>query len=250
MGVINLFVEPPIQLSAELSFGYLLGTLAAFITYVFDRTEKLMSQQERLLHQPARGVEVFHSSDEFLQKLIDITVGATSVSTLNLSPARGEHPELDRYFTEVHNYIKSKKATLKSFRSIASVDTPQKSLWLVQRSAELLSTGRVSFAVFDQQELRPLLHPLSIHITAKNDNLNVFIFPPVNLTGSMSSILISDAALARVMLGYFDLLWHDALKINEGKNVRRPGLDRLLHLYPDIESNFHYQSLRRGLTNE
>ncbi|MDF5751656.1 hypothetical protein [Spongiactinospora sp. TRM90649] len=248
-GVVNLFLKNPVPIPLELVSGYLMGTLATFIAYVYDRSESMIARQERLLRQPARGVEVFKTSEEFLKTLVEITAGATTVSTLNLSPAQGEHPELDRYFSEVHGYIRSKKSTLKSFRSIASVDTEQKSLWLVQRSAELLQTGRVSFAIFDQDRVRPLLHPLSLHITSKRDVLYVFIFPPVNLTGSMDSILISDPVLGKVMLDYYNVLWHDSLKINEGGIVRRAGLERLRELNPDIEANVYYETLRRGIIN-
>ncbi|GAA3416586.1 hypothetical protein GCM10018952_45290 [Streptosporangium vulgare] len=159
VGVINLFLPRPIPVPLDLVAGYLLGTLAAFIGYVHGRLEGIRERQERLLRQPARGIEVFTTSEEFLEKLVGITVGATTVSTLNLSPPKGEHPGLDKYFTEVHNSIESRRSPLKSFRIIASVDTLQKSLWLAERSCELLTTGRVSFAVFDRDYIGPLPHP-------------------------------------------------------------------------------------------
>ncbi|GAA0974578.1 hypothetical protein GCM10009555_031010 [Acrocarpospora macrocephala] len=248
VGLINLFLDEPVPVPLDLVAGYLLGTLASFIAYVYGRSELILERQDRLLHQPARGVQVFTTSEEFLRKLVEITVGAATVSTLNLSPAKGEHPELDRYFEVVHSSIKNRKSQLRSFRSIASVDTVQKSAWLVERSCELHQTGRVSFAIFDQDRIRPLLHPLSLHITYKDGNIYVFIFPPVNLTGSMDSILISDPVLGKAMLDYYNLLWHDSLKINEGRQVRSQGLDRIVQLNPEIDANPFYQSLRKGLT--
>lgn len=249
VGVINLFLPRPIPVPLDLVAGYLLGTLGTFIGYVHGRLESIRERQERLLRQPARGIEVFTTSEEFLEKLVGITVGATTVSTLNLSPPKGEHPGLDKYFTEVHNSIKSRRSPLKSFRSIASVDTLQKSLWLAERSCELLATGRVSFAVFDQDYIGPLPHPLSLHITHKEGRVNVFIFPPVDLTGSMDSVLISDPVLAKIMLDYFNMLWHFSPKINEGKQVRAAGLERLVKLNPDIEHSVHYQTLKKALNS-
>lgn len=214
VGVINLFLPRPIPVPLDLVAGYLLGTMATFIGYVYGRLENIRDRQERLLRQPARGIEVFTTSEEFLEKLVNITVGATTVSTLNLSPPKGEHPGLDKYFTEVHNSIKSRRSPLKSFRSIASVDTIQKSLWLAERSCELLATGRVSFAVFDQDYIGPLPHPLSLHITHKEGRVNVFIFPPVDLTGSMDSVLISDPVLAKIMLDYFNMRFTKQFGVN------------------------------------
>lgn len=247
VGVTNLFLARPVPIPADLVSAYLFGALATFIAYAYGRIESILDRQQRLLHQPAQGVEVFTTSEDFLRKLVEITVGATMVSTLNLSPARGEHPELDRYFEVVHSYLKSKKSKLRSFRSIASIDSVQKSTWLIERSNELLHTGRVSFAVFDQEHLRPLLHPLSLHITQKDGRCHVFVFPPVNLTGSMDSFLICDPVLGKVMLDYYNLLWHDSLKINEGRQARSDGLDKLSQLNPEITSNPHYQELRKGL---
>ncbi|WP_147425224.1 hypothetical protein [Bailinhaonella thermotolerans] len=247
VGVANLLLPRPVPMPLDLVAAYLFGTLASFIAYVYGELSAISERQRRLLNQPARGVEVFTTSEDFLRKLVEITVGATTVSTLNLSPPRGEHPELDRYFEEVHRDVKNRRSPLRSFRSIASVDTISKSKWLVERSCELLQTGRVSFAIFDQDRIRPLLHPLSLHITQKNGNLHVFIFPPVNLTGSMDSMLITDPVLGKVMLDYYNLLWHDSLKINEGRQVRAAGLDRLAQLNPDIELNSFYQTLRKGV---
>ncbi|MFY1695702.1 MULTISPECIES: hypothetical protein [unclassified Solwaraspora] len=244
IGVFNLFTTAPVELPVELTIGYMFATLTAFAAYVHGRLDHLADQQASILNQPAQGVEVFHTSEKFLEKLMEISIGAETVSTLNLSPARGEHSNLDVYFQRLHAYIRARRSPLRSFRSIASIDSNQKLRFLLARSLELTATGRASFAVFRQTTTGPLLHPLSMHITVKDGQSFVFLFPPVNLTGAMDSVLIRNEAVAQVMLGHFDKLWHAALHINEGRRVYAANLDLLADLHPELRDTDEFHRLR------
>lgn len=242
--VINLFRSQPIELPLDLVVPYLFGTLASFMAYVYGRMEQSIAQQQRILRQPSQGIEVFHTSEEFLNKLIEITVGAERVSTLNLSPARGEQPNLDVYFRQVHQSIKSRRSALRSFRSIASLDTNNKLPFLVARTHELAQTGRASLAVFDQRSVSPLLHPLSMHITVKDGQSAVFLFPPVDMTGAMDSVLIRNEAMARVLQDYFNTLWQHSVRINEGTRIYLSGLEYLASMNAELRNDPHYQALK------
>lgn len=244
IGVLNLFTTTPIELPVELTIGYMFATLTAFAAYVHGRLDQVAEQQTHLLNQPAQGVEVFHTSEKFLEKLMEISIGAETVSTLNLSPARGEHNNLDVYFQRLHAYIRARRSPLRSFRSIASLDNSQKMRFLLARSLELVGTGRASFAVFRQTSTGPLLHPLSMHITVKDGQSFVFLFPPVNLTGAMDSVLIRNEAVAQVMLGHFDKLWQAALHLNEGRRVYAPNLELLADLHPDLRHTDEFRRLK------
>lgn len=244
VAVVNAFRANPVSVPNEIVIGYLFGTLTSFMAYVFGRFEQTVEQQTRILNLPARGVEVFHSSEKFLEKLIDITIGAESVSTLNLSPPRGQHANLDVYFQRLHQYIRGKRTPLRSFRSIASLDSEAKSAFLLARSYELVDTGRASFAVFQQPSMGPLAHPLSVHITVKDGESFVFLYPPVDLTGAMDSVLIRSEAVAKVMLDYFNMLWHKSVVLNEGRRVSLPGIEQLADAAPGLRQNHHYHLLR------
>ncbi|MGH4022168.1 MAG: hypothetical protein ACRDT0_23630 [Pseudonocardiaceae bacterium] len=242
--IINLFRTTQIEFPLDLAVPYLFGTLASFIAYVYGRTELSLENQERILRQPGQDVEVFHTSEEFLNKLIEITVGAESVSTLNLSPARGEHANLDIYFQRIHTFIKARRSPLRSFRSIASLDTKGKMSFLIARSHELAPTGQASFAVFDQKSVGPLPHQLSLHITVKDGQSFVFLYPPVDLTGAMDSVLIRNETVAKVMLDYFNVLWHKSVVLNEGKRVRLSGLEHLASIDPTLRQNQYFRLLK------
>ncbi len=242
--VLNLFRSRPIQLPLELVAPYLFGCLATFMAYVYGRIELSLERQEQILRQPVQGIEVFTTSHAFIQKLIEITVGSETVSTLNLSPPKGEHPNLDVYFDRVHHYIRGKRTPLRSFRSIASLDSHAKIAWLLERSAALAPTGKASFAVFSQAHVESLGHPLSFHVTYKGGHPFVFVFPPVDLTGTMDPYLIKNEAVARIMVEYFNKLWERSVVLNEGRRVRSDGLRRLLDLDPGLESNLHFNLLK------
>jgi hypothetical protein len=242
--VANIFLNKPVSVPGEFVIAYLFGTLATFMAYVYGRLEETIERQTRILNLPARGVEVFHSSEKFLEKLIEITIGAESVSTLNLSPPRGQHPNLDVYFQRLHQYIRSRRTPLRSFRSIASIDSEAKSAFLLARSCELAETGRASFAVFPQSSLGPLDHPLSVHITEKDGESFIFLYPPVDLTGTMDSVLIRNEAVAKVMLDYFNVLWRRSVVLNEGKRVHLSGVEHVAAAVPSLRESHHYQKLR------
>jgi len=242
--VINLFRHAPLAFPTYFAVPYLVGALTSFMAYVYGRLERTLENQERLLRQPGHGVEVFHTSAGFLAELIEITAGAESVSTLNLSPARGEQANLDVYFERVHASIRARRSPVRSFRSIASLDTPGKMAFLLARSYELALTGRASFAVFDQRSVGPLLHPLSVHITVKAGQTFVFLYPPVDLTGAMDSVLIRNEAVARVMLDYFNTLWHRSVVLNEGRRVHLAGLEHLARIDPALRHDPHFELLK------
>lgn len=242
--VINLFRDRPISVPGEIVLSYLFATLTSLMAYIYGRFELVIDQQRQILNLPARGVEVFHSSEKFLEKLVEITIGAEEVSTLNLSPPRGQHANLDVYFQRLHQYIRGRRTPLRSFRSIASLDSEAKSAFLLARSAELLDSGRASFAVFNQSVIGPLAHPLSVHITRKNGESFVFLYPPVDLTGTMDSVLIRNEAVAKVMLDYFNMLWHKSVVLSEGRRVSLTGIEHLVAVAPSLRETHQYQRLR------
>lgn len=242
--IVNKFTPKPIDIGLDVSIPYLVGVLALFITYVYGRLEHAITREEYIISQPFEGVELFQTSDTFLQRLTELTVGSTSVSTLNLSSPIGHHHGLDTYFKNVHEYILKPNAELQSFRSLASVDSYHKLEWLVKRAAMLAPSGRSSFAVLKQVTVGAI--PLGFHVIVRGPDGYVFFFPPVNLTGQMQAFLIKNRAVADIVVHYFDMLWTMSPVISQGKIPSKSGLEFLWAIDQRIQDNTDFQQLLRA----
>ena len=238
--IANHFLTKPLDISLDVSIPYVVGVTALFVTYVYGRLEYAVSKEEQVLSQPYHGVEFFYSSETFLARLTELTVGATSVSTLNLSSPLGRIEPLDNYFAHVHKYILG-GTELESFRSLASVDTPAKLDWLVKRTTLLMRSGKASFAVLRQVKVGTM--PLGFHVIMRGPDGFVFFYPPVDLTGQMQSFLIKSTGVAEMVLHYFDLLWAASPKICQGKVPSQEGLAFLGTIDPNITKSREYQVL-------
>lgn len=200
--------------------------------------------EQRLLSQPAQGIEIFSTTDEILDRLVEVTVGADSVSTLNLSSARGTSPALDKYFAATHQYIKRQDSPLKSFRSLATLETISKARWILERAVELGPTGKVSQSVFPIESSTKI--PVGFHIVFKNQQTPfVFFYPPVNPEGMMNGFLIKNKEVAETMLKYFDLMWRTSTSVHGGKIVKREGLAEILRVDKNLEKDKNYITLNR-----
>lgn len=139
------FLSQRIPTMTLLVLGIAVGYIALERRSKLDTIENTLHEIQKHINTEAmRGIEVFSTADELMARMTEITVGAESVSTLNLSPSRGTSPALDRYFTQVHRYIKKHDSQMKSFRTLASLESISKARWILERCVELAGTGRVS----------------------------------------------------------------------------------------------------------
>jgi hypothetical protein len=249
IAVVNGVRPGTIHLSEDITLTFLLVVLTLIATYVYGRIEHIATMQDRVLAQPVQGIEVFHSADELLARLAEVTVGASTVSTLNLSPPRGASPPLDDYFLALAKYLHSVGTPLRSFRSLAHISDAPKAKWVVDRAQELAPTGKFSQAIFNTGPRN--VFPAGFHVVAKGDDYYVFIYPGISLTGMMQCFMIKNEQLYGIMLGYFDSLWSKALIIHEGKNfydVNLTKLKDLAHLSTPVSSQAANLGLAHGAT--
>lgn len=196
------------------------------------------------MSQPAQGIEIFSTTDEILVRLAEVSVGADTVSTLNLSSARGSSPALDKYFAAIHQYTKAQDSPLKSFRTLATIETTSKARWILERAVELAPTGRVSQSVFPYESSTKI--PVGFHIVFKSRQTPfVFFYPPVNPEGMMNGFLIKNKEVAETMLKYFDLMWSSSTCVHAGKVVKQEGLAENLRVDKNLEKDKSYITLNR-----
>jgi len=227
-----------------------LGILGIVLGYlVFERRTKIDKLEEltqgiyQLTAKSAQDIEVFHTTSEFLDKMIEVTVGAERVSTLNLSPARGTTPALDKYFASVHRYIKKSGTGLQSFRSIATLESLSKARWILERSEELVSSGKVSVNLFGP-EINSFL--FGFHVVHKAGIPFVFFYRSVDPSGLMDCFLLKhNTDIADIILKYFEVLWNSSTSLHQGKKVDRRGLQLLLNVDKDLAKNRSYLMLEQ-----
>jgi len=206
--------------------------------------ETLRETNERILAMPAPGIAVIRGSSRFCQELAEETLRAESVCTINLSPPRGSNRDLDAYFVRLHRDLSSKRGRIRNFRSIASLDSQQKARWVAERAMELLKSDRASFGIFDAEFLSAPPLPLCFHVCNKDGHYVSFVYPPVDLSGTMVALMITGEHVGRLLEDYFNTLWAVVPKVKIGSTVVQSGLDVLVRLDPNIVSFVPYSSLR------
>ena len=241
--ILNRRLVKPIDIGNDLSLPFLLSVLALALTYVYARMEQIAEKQADLSNRPFTGVEEYNSSSQLLTRLIDLSVGAERISTLNLSSPMGTHQGLDAYFHKLHAYILENGSHLNTFQSLALVDSEAKLAWIMKRAAMLNSSGRASLAVLQQTTLSAI--PLGFHIVYRDGHGFVFFYPPVDLTGQMRCFLVRNTQVADIMQFYFDMLWSGSPQICAGGRIFITGLHFAEKLFPNISGDSNFQRLRK-----
>ena len=223
-----------------LVLGIAVGYIALERRSKLDTIENTLHEIQKHINTEAmRGIEVFSTADELMARMTEITVGAESVSTLNLSPSRGTSPALDRYFTQVHRYIKKHDSQMKSFRTLASLESISKARWILERCVELAGTGRVSTSL-----LPPAVGSntflMGFHIVFKENQSYVFFYRPIDPAGLMDSFLLKNAEVSAIMLKYFEFLWHISTGVNYGKRIDIKGLEQILKIDPSLAQDKNF----------
>ena len=211
-------------LSPGVLVSYWGGVATLATTFVVESFEKVETAEAVILAREFQGIETFYNADTFVERLSDITVGSESIATLNFSPPAGSSAALDRYFERLHAYVSSNDPRLKSFRSIASIESRQKADWIVERSARFVGNSHVSFSCFREQSA---LRLMCYHVVMKDGVGYVFFYPPVPLTGVMSAFLMVNTKVALLMKEQFDLAWAKSVPVLLGGRARCDGLELL-----------------------
>lgn len=241
LAIINVVLPNPLSF-VDLSLAFLVAIFTLLSGYLYGRIEHISAIQQRILGQPNQGVEIFTTADDLLARLSELTVGARYVVTLNLSPPHGATKPLDEYFKRVHRHLSSKtNCKTKSFRTLAHVSSLDKGKWVVDRSFELLQTGRFSQAIFDSSVDN--IFPMGFHAIENGGQKYVFFYPGVSLSGVMRCFLIKEPFVFDIVSSYFEQLWNNATIINEGKKVNRLGLEKIKLKFPNIEQSNSFQEL-------
>jgi hypothetical protein len=223
--------------------GIVLGYLVFERRTKIDKLEGLTQGIYKLTAKGTQDIEVFHTTSEFLEKMIEVTVGSERVSTLNLSPAKGTTSALDKYFANVHRYIKKPGTSLQSFRSIASLESLSKARWVLERSEELVSSGKVSVSLFGP-EINNFL--FGFHVVHKAGVPFVFFYRPVDPSGLMDCFLLKhNTEVADIILKYFEVLWNSCTILHQGKKVDKRGLQLILNVDKSLVQNKSYLVLEQ-----
>jgi hypothetical protein len=208
--------------------------------YIFERLEQAEKDLGRLDAKPYSGLAVFRTAAEFIDALIEKTVGAETVCTLNFSPPAGVSAELDRYFGEVNKYLISNGTNLLSFRSIASIESELKARSVIDRARQFEKHAKLSLACFTTRHFERLM---CYHVVFKNGHGHVFIYPPVALTGIMDAFMISSDDVATLMKTQFDIAWEHSASVLLGGVSQAQGLEFLAGMYPAIGAYSAFVSL-------
>lgn len=190
------------------------------------------------------GAEFFHSTDELLTRMTELTIGSEHVSTLNLSQHRGSSPALDRYFDQVHEYMRRTSSPMKSFRNLATLENPGKAKWVMERAIYLIDTGKMSTGVMPSVKFGFLI---CFRIVLKRGQSYVFIYPPINPGGALDGLLFRDPQITNIMLKYFDAAWGASSLLHEGKRVYEAGLGLIAQTDPNLKTEAAYIELSKRL---
>jgi hypothetical protein len=211
--------------------------------YIFERLEATEKGFEDVGSKPYSGLAVFHTATEFIDALVEKTVGAETVCTLNFSPPAGVSAELDRYFREVNRYLIASPSQLVSFRSIASVETEAKARSIVDRAHQFENRAKLSLACFKSRHFERLM---CYHVVFKRGHGHVFIYPPVALTGIMDAFMITSTEVATLMKGQFDIAWEHSAAVLLGGRPQHEGLDFLAGVHSTVAESQEFVLLKQA----
>ena len=125
------------EISGEMTVAYWSVVMSLFIFSVVESLSDQERRVTRLVNQPFFGIELYEHSSDFIDRLIDVTKDAEVVCTINFSPPRGKSRHLDKYFKEVQRLFTGHRSRLKSFMSIANIESAEKAEWILTRALEL-----------------------------------------------------------------------------------------------------------------
>lgn len=182
----------------------------------------------------------------FIDRLIDITEDAETVSTLNFSPPRGKSPDLDRYFDAIQNTINS-SGKLRSFRSINNVNTPEKARWVFERALQHKHRSNFSISCLSEEVNSALL---GFHIVFIGGEGYTFVYPPVGLDGPMNAILINNPECAEAFRREFEQIWKDSIKVCQGVNFDKQGIEFLESKCAELIKDKHFLEIKQQFDQE
>ncbi|SFO21404.1 hypothetical protein SAMN05216386_2957 [Nitrosospira briensis] len=236
-----------LTISPDIWFSYTLTVVSIFMAYVFWWCEKHQKILKKISETSYDGLEIFYDSRSFLERVTDLTVGAKSIRTVNLSDTPDSFHHLESYFSAIHTYIKTSNKLI-SFRRIAGIQNDEKAVWLLSSSSSLINTSRLSVAFADMR------HPhgidLCFHIVDREDGKYTFIFPSVDLTGQMPAVLFRNDLVAQSMATYFDNLWNKLPHLHEGKKIRMEAFVILEDWFPGLKENTAYKAAKTSLASK
>ena len=208
-----------------------------FAIFIYSVTEYFSSSDstlDRLDRTTANGVELFNHSDDFIDRLIDVTKRAEVVCTINFSPPRGKSKKLDKYFEEVSKATSSRNSKMKAFMSIANIESAEKAQWIVDRAMEAKDGSKVSLGVLKSTSAARLM---CFHIVLTGTEGYTFFYPPVPLTGVMDAAMVRHRELAEQLKKQFDLMWADCIHISDGSVVYSDGISEIKGRFNELQNN-------------
>ncbi len=216
------------------------------VTRTFEHLQVL---EARLLLPELMGVEVFGTTEDMMQRITSVTVGAEQVSTLNLSPPLGFSPVLDSYFRAVSGYLRSGNPALRSYRILSSLESPEKARWTLARAVDLVPTGKVSCAVIpgsilSSEAVTDIL--LGFHVVRRAGVTYVFFYRynmHIDPTEVTDCFLLKNSEVGEVICTYFDRLWRRAVPLHIGRHVDSRGLAEIVKIDPSIADDVNYLRL-------
>jgi hypothetical protein len=239
--IASIFLPPEdIRTLARVIVPYWATIFALLVVYILGRIESLHTASRDILSKPYSGLEMFDTSEAFINRLIDISIGGEIIYTLNFSPQKGASRPLDHYFDKLHEYILLPSSSLKSFRSIANIGNAPKARWIFERCSLLIDTGRVSLGAFRSKSSERLL---CFHVVFKHGMGYVFFYPPVPLGGVMEGIMLTNLDAAEFVKREFDNIWHDCIIVNDGAVAMKDGLEFLAQQCPELNDDQNYKEL-------
>lgn len=233
-----------ISIPADIWFAYTLAIGTIFMVYVYCVFEENSKLLKAIASTPFDGLEIFTSSSSLLNRIASLTVGARTVSTINLSDTPETFIHLSSYFQTVHKYILEGN-DLTSFRRIVGIQHSKKVLWMLKASNSLISTSKLSAAFADMRNGSVI--DMCFHIVERDDGHFTFIFPSVDLTGKMPAILINNKLVASAMTIYFDGMWHKLHHFHDGKKLHQDAFVTFENWFPDIINDYEYTTIKQEL---
>lgn len=228
--ILEIIFDYSIPLEATVAYWSIVFAIFAYsVTEYFSNSDMIL---DKLSKTSANGVELFEHSDDFIDRLIDITKRAEVVCTINFSPPRGKSKKLDRYFEEVSKATSARNTKMKAFMSIANVESNEKANWIIDRAMEAKAGSKVSLGVLKATSAERLM---CFHIVLTGSEGYSFFYPPIPLTGVMDAAMIRHRGLAEQLKKQFDLMWAECIHISDGDVIYENSIEDLRKRFSHME---------------
>lgn len=222
ISVLEIIFQYEISLEATVAYWSVVFAIFAYsVTEYFGSSDATL---ERIDKTTANGVELFDHSDDFIDRLIDITKRAEVVCTINFSPPRGRSKKLDKYFEEVSKATSPRNTKMKAFMSIANIENPEKAQWIVDRALEAKEGSKVSLGVLKATNAERLM---CFHVVLTGTEGYTFFYPPVPLTGVIDAAMVRHRGLAEQLKKQFDLMWAECIHVSDGAVIYDDGVSEI-----------------------